>query len=365
MRILWMLYILTGLGAFSISFLLEGRMFVNLTGRPLFAYGVTAVLESAKIMTIMMHRFMSARKNEMIPGVVKSLTLIFKSTLIFLSLICSAAILSGYTDSHDQAAGRPQGRTQSNWQNDQNRADMQRDHSQRRQTALVQIKRRFQQKRRQLTAFYKPRIAKEETLRDAVVKNKSENSSKSPQWCEHNRKLRALLDAYLKKQQALFQEEREAVRFTQKKLAATFDAELKRLQIVSQTQSNGVSQNTLTGNALGLNKMAAALSAAIKNRFGVEIQIDFLNFHVFFAMLVSFLLESAIYIVFSYVIISHQTVFALQHDLHIGKQAIKASAKDDFFKERLHHNTLKSKVKNRVQTAKAKVSDFAMDALNL
>ena len=30
------------------------------------------------------------------------------------------------------------------------------------------------------------------------------------------RKLRVLLDAYLKKQQALFQEERDAVRFTQK-----------------------------------------------------------------------------------------------------------------------------------------------------
>jgi hypothetical protein len=74
MRLLWSVYIIIGLGAFAISFLLEAYVFLDITTRACFAFAATAVFESAKVMTIIMHRFLEDRKTHPIPQAVRSLS---------------------------------------------------------------------------------------------------------------------------------------------------------------------------------------------------------------------------------------------------------------------------------------------------
>lgn len=357
-----MLYILTGLGAFAISFLLEGHVFVNITDRPLFSYAVTAVFESAKVMTIMMHRFLISRKGEAIPGIVQSLTLVFKASLLFLSLLCSVGMLAGYLDGPNRESVRTKDQALITQLYERNRRELQSEYKQRLQMALDHIERQYQGRHDQLNAFYQPRIAKEEKLRDSEFNNVVGGVRKGPRWREHDRKVQSLRQAFVEAQRKLYQAESDETRETKNSLASDLKTDLKKLKNQMQTRLTAVSQSAYADDERVLNKMVAALLKTIKNGAGIE--IAYLKFVIFFSLLVSFLLESTIYIVFNYLIVSHQSIFTLQHDLHIGKQAIKATTKDELFRDQVHHNTLKSKVKNRVRHTREQAANFAASALN-
>ena len=55
MKILWLLYVLTGLGAFGVSLTLENFVFYKITGNSLFSYFIVIVFEITKILTIIIH----------------------------------------------------------------------------------------------------------------------------------------------------------------------------------------------------------------------------------------------------------------------------------------------------------------------
>ena len=67
MKILWGIYVIIGLGAFIISYLLEGFVFSKVSDMFLLSFAFAAVFESAKIMTIIMHRFLTEKSRKNIP----------------------------------------------------------------------------------------------------------------------------------------------------------------------------------------------------------------------------------------------------------------------------------------------------------
>jgi hypothetical protein len=94
MRGLWLLYTLIGFGAFNISFLLQGWVFLNITDMFWFSFGTTCVFESAKVVTIILHRFMTVKNGKTVPLVLMGLTQAFKIRLVLLSIVCSLAMIT-------------------------------------------------------------------------------------------------------------------------------------------------------------------------------------------------------------------------------------------------------------------------------
>jgi len=98
MKILWGIYVIIGLGAFIISYLLEGFVFSKVSQMFLLSFAFAAVFESAKIMTIIMHRFLTEKSRKNIPMYFKGITVLFRLTLVFLSIGCSVALLATFLD---------------------------------------------------------------------------------------------------------------------------------------------------------------------------------------------------------------------------------------------------------------------------
>ena len=92
------IYVIIGLGAFIISYVLEGFVFSEISDMFLLSFAFAAVFESAKIMTIIMHRFLTEKSRKNIPMYFKGITVIFRLTLVFLSIGCSVALLSTFLD---------------------------------------------------------------------------------------------------------------------------------------------------------------------------------------------------------------------------------------------------------------------------
>ena len=98
MKILWGIYVIIGLGAFIISYLLEGFVFSKVSDMFLLSFAFAAVFESAKIMTIIIHRFQTGKNKKKIPLFFQGGTAIFKLTLFFVSICCSVALLAAFLD---------------------------------------------------------------------------------------------------------------------------------------------------------------------------------------------------------------------------------------------------------------------------
>jgi len=104
MKFLWILYTLIGLGAFTISSLLEIWVFIGITGNMIFSVSMVLVLECAKIMTIIMYQFLKSGQEHAVFGVINKMTCLFKTGLFFLSIVCSTAMLSVYLHTPDMEA---------------------------------------------------------------------------------------------------------------------------------------------------------------------------------------------------------------------------------------------------------------------
>ena len=98
MKILWIIYAIIGLIAFLISFLMEGSVFSNISGNILISYLLAAVFESAKITTIVMHRFQTEKNKNKIPLSFEGGVAVFKLILFLVSILCSVTLLATFLD---------------------------------------------------------------------------------------------------------------------------------------------------------------------------------------------------------------------------------------------------------------------------
>lgn len=97
-RVSWTIQLLVGISLFTVSFMIEKQVLEAFITTPIVALLLAASLELGKAVAIIWHRFMSDQPTTKYPASVRISSTLFRSGLVFLSMLCSLLFLSGNLD---------------------------------------------------------------------------------------------------------------------------------------------------------------------------------------------------------------------------------------------------------------------------
>ena len=354
MKILWGIYVIIGLGAFIISYLLEGFVFFKVSDMFLQSFAFAAVFESAKIMTIIMHRFLTEKSRKNIPMYFKGITVIFRLTLVFLSIGCSVALLATFLDNPNlkKVMLADNALIENNYQ--ENKKSLRTELDKTMTNLGDEVETKYQSRYSRLTAYYEPRIEKEEKLRDFEFNNIINNIRKGPKWHEHDRKINLFTNTYHEEQKELQTEENKELIARKKKIGDKFFLQLNNLRLKRETSLVNL-EKQLNNDPRVCNQMLRSLIGTMK---GLDIQISYDFLIVLLAIITAFLLEITIYIIFHDLTNTHQEIFNIRHEQYIGVEKLKANAKNEMNKDNIKYELFKKRVKNKVRNIKDNVFTF-------
>ena len=96
-RLSWLAQLLVGCGLFTVSFLLQAQVLLGFIAVPALAWSLGITLELGKVLAIVWHRYMAASRQSY-PASTRSVSVVFRTGLLLLSLICSLLYLGGQLD---------------------------------------------------------------------------------------------------------------------------------------------------------------------------------------------------------------------------------------------------------------------------
>ena len=207
MRCVWLLYVAIGLGAFGLSYVLEGFVFSDITGSVAISFAAAGVFESAKIVTIVMHRFLSNRRDKRIPLSVGALTVFFKLGLFVLSMLCSLTMISGFLEAPHLKEVRMAERERIETHYREALSFLERDRARALEKTREGVAEKYERRRRSLEETYTPAIEAARTSREREFERKVNGVRKGEFWYEYDRRLRELQKEYDEKMSALSAEE--------------------------------------------------------------------------------------------------------------------------------------------------------------
>ena len=361
MKILWGIYVVIGLGAFAISYLLEGFVFSKVSDMFLLSFAFAAVFESAKIMTIIMHRFLTEKSRKNIPMYFKGITVIFRLTLVFLSIGCSVALLSTFLDKPNlnKIMLADKELIENNYQ--ENKKSLRTELDKTLTNLEDEVETKYQNRYSRLAAYYEPRIEKEEKLRDFEFTNIINNVRKGPMWNEHDRKINLLTNAYQEEQKELQAEENKELKSRKKETEDKFFLQLNHLRLNREKSLVNLEKQS-NNDPRVCNQMLLSLIGTMKK--GLDIEIGYDSLTILFAIITALLLDGTIYIVFNYLTITHQEIFCMRQDQYIAIEKIKANAKTEMDKDNVKYGLFKNRVKNQVRNVKANAFAFNKNVEN-
>ena len=300
MQALWILYIFIGIGAFLISFYLEFIVFLSITESPEFAFCITAVFECAKVLTVIFHRFVSDNKNYSIPDVIIYLNNFFKCTLVFLSVICSIAIISDRMDRPNMELVKNKDKGVINTAFEENRTILQQQRNNRLEKITSEIKTKYKDRYQRLTNYYEPRIEAEEALRDKEFKRVINGVRKGPNWHEHDRKIRELTERYRFEKYELRKSENDELNTHITNIENKFQARIDEISKQREQAQTALAKKDYLDDERAKNKVIASFLMTLKE--GLSMELEYLTFALLLSLLVSTLLECTIYLTFNYVV---------------------------------------------------------------
>ena len=308
MKLLWVLYILIGIGAFAISFFLEYVVFVSITNQPDFALFLTLVFECAKVLTIIIHRYVADKKGYTIPDSVIYLNVFFKTGLVLLSLICSIAIISDDMDRPNLTAVKEKDRAVIDGLYSNNLSILINQRDDKFEKITGEIKEKYKNRYEELANYYEPRIEKEESLRDMEFENEINGVRKGVRWAEHDRKVKELTSEYKEEKQKLHDTENNELSSYMTSIQNEFQTKIEDLNQKNTTDLESLEANTYENDKRVENEIVSAFLMTISEGLGIE--MEYLRFTLLFSILISALLESTIFLTFNYVVMFQQNVIS-------------------------------------------------------
>jgi len=266
----------------------------------LLSFAFAAVFESAKIMTIIMHRFLAEKSRKNIPMYFKGITVLFRLTLVFLSIGCSVALLATFLDKPNlnKIMLADKELIENNYQ--ENKKSLRTEFNETLANLGDEVETKYQNRYSRLAAYYEPRIEKEEKLRDFEFNNIINNIRKGPKWLEHDRKINILTTAYHVKQNDLQLAENKELISRKKEIEDNFFLQSNDLRIKRGNSLVNL-EKELNNDSRVCNQMLLSLISTIKKGLDIKISYDLLV--IIFAIITALLLEGTIYIVFNYLTI--------------------------------------------------------------
>ena len=361
MKILWGIYVIIGIGAFLISYLLEGFVFSKISSMFLISYSLAAVFEGAKIMTIIMHRFQTGINKNKIPLGFKGGVTMFQLILVFVSIWCSVALLATFLDKPNlkKIMLADKELIENNYQ--ENKKSLLTELDKTLTNLENEVRTTYQKYYARLARYYEPRIEKEEKLRDFEFNNIINNIRKGPRWHEHDRKINLLTNDYQKKENELQIAETEELKSRKKDIEEYFSSKLNESRTKKDNFLANLEQHS-NNDSRACNQMLLSLIGTMKKGLDIKISYDLLV--ILFAIITALLLEGTIYIVFNYLTITHQEIFSMRQEHYVAVEKIKTNAKNEIKRDNIKYAVLKNRVKNQVKNIKDNVFTFKRNADN-
>lgn len=355
MKILWGIYVIIGLGAFAISYLLESLVFFKISGIFFTSYALAAVFESAKIMTIIMHHFQTGKNKKKIPLFFQGQIVIFRLTLFIVSIYCSVALLATFLDKPNlnKIMLADKKLIESNYQ--ENKKSLHTEFDKTLTDLGDEIERKYQNRYSKLGAYYEPRIEKEEKLRDFEFNNIINNIRKGPKWHEHDRKINIFTNDYQIKQDELQIAQDKELISRKKEIEGVFFLQLNNLRSKRENCLIDL-EKRLNNDPRVCNQMLQSLITTMKKGLNFNIKYDFLI--ALFAIIIAFLLELTLYIVFKDIVTRHQEIFSIRHKQYLETEIMHANAKAEMDKDNINNEVFKNRVQNQFKNLKDNVLNF-------
>lgn len=306
MKQLWILYSLIGTGGFLISFSMEYIILESITGKSGFSFCLTLVLESAKVLTVIFHRLISDRKGYEIPGAVSSLNTFFKFGLVFLSLICSVAMISKGLDKPNLDTVRNDDQLLITSSFEEKTALIESRREKRLDKITSEIKGKYRNRYKELDNQYLPKIQQKERLRDAEFRNIRGGIRKGPFWNEHNRQLQELKAEYKTEKDALRFSENTELDRNINSIEAEFQEKLDNSLNDKESALTAINKADYKKDERVKNEIVSAFLATIDQ--GLGLGMSYLSFALLFSLLTSTLLELTIFLSFSYITMFYSNV---------------------------------------------------------
>ncbi|MEA2104115.1 MAG: hypothetical protein U9P79_05690 [Candidatus Cloacimonadota bacterium] len=361
MKILWGIYVIIGLGAFIISYLLESFVFSRISSMFLMSYSLAAVFEGAKIMTIVIPRFQTGKNKNKIPSGFKAGVTMFQFILFFVSIWCSIALLATFLDKPNlkNIMLADKELIENNYQ--ENKKSLLTEFDKTLTNLANEVQTKCKSRYARLAAYYEPRIEKEEKLRDFEFTNIINNIRKGARWHEHDRKINILTTDYQKKENELQIAETEEFKSRKKDIKEYFSSMLNELRAKKDNSLANLKKH-LSNDSRACNQMILSLIGTLHKGLNVKISYDLLI--ILFAIITALLLEGTIYVVFNYLTITHQEIFSMKNNQYLDEEKLKANAKTEMNKDNIRYELFKNRIKHQVRNIKDNVFTFKRNAHN-
>ena len=361
MKIMWGIYVIIGLAAFILSFSIEGYVFSKISDMYMISFIFAAIFEGAKVMTIIMHRFQSEKNEHRIKQGFRVGIKGYQVMLFVVSIGCSIALLANFLDkpNFDEVLLADKKMIENNYK--ENEKSLHKESEQNisnLKNTKNEIARKYKDRYLRLVEYYEPRIEKEESMRDSEFDNIINNVRKGVKWNEHNRKAEQLTNKYLNEQKKLRDEEDQEIKLKEDGIKLYYSKKSDDLRTERERSLAGLEEK-LDADIRTHNQMILSLTSTLKKGFAITVKYDFLV--VLFAIITASLLESTIYIIFNYLSITHQEIFALKQDLFIETEKYRTNTENELHKDNIKFASRKNRIKNQMGNLKDNIFKFKRD----
>ncbi|MDM8539105.1 hypothetical protein QUF70_20320 [Desulfobacterales bacterium HSG17] len=307
--ILEFLFCLIGIGAAFVSFMVEKEVFYQITQKSAFSFWIVLILESAKVLTVIIYGFLFRTKSSEIGFSPRLIIRFFQNALFTLSVICSLALTSFYLDRPNLDKVRSddvkmiESRYHAKHELIQNRHD----------ADIANLMARTDQKSneayKRLREQYEPRINELRAELRMEMDNQVKNDFRGPRYREFEKLLQKYEADYAEKSNALIYEknalslkndtalnrEKESLRLAVKELVQWRNLEIKKIRTGRYTDDERAN-----------NRLISAVIRTINDGFlsMLGVSVRQVNFTCMFSLLIALLIEITIYASFYSAVLS-------------------------------------------------------------
>lgn len=301
--ILQIFYCLIGIGAAFVSFLMEMDVFYRITQQAGFSFWIVMILESAKVLTIIVYGFLFRTRASEIGMGTRCIIAFFKFSLITLSLTCSLALVSFYLDRPNIEKVRSDDIQQIEDEYTEKHALMQKRHDTETAVLRAEADREFKETFEVLRNFYEPRIEQLRTEVRKEMNNKVRNDFKGPIYRELTKLLEKTEAEYALKKENLYRQKKMGDAKTDAALAdrkKDFRQEENKLmewrnQEIQKIRTGGYGEDERANNRL-VTAVLRTINDGILSLLNMSVHQ--ITFTCLFSFLIAILLEMTIYAAF-------------------------------------------------------------------
>ncbi len=344
--------LVVGGGLFAVSFLLQMQVLRGFIAVPLLASAVAVVLEGAKVLAVVWHRYMASSSGRY-PGSTRLVSVLFRGGLLSLSLICSLLYLGEQLDRPRLESVRAADLRALEAREEKSLARL----AQRHEQALVTLLEQQQAQRESLLRPVRESLASLQAALSREMDNVVKGQFKGPRY----RELQRRIDAEKAELERLAEKAETALQGQMQTLSARLDDERNRLIADFEKQRRALRQKNYENDERVSDPRIVAFVSMMEALFGWRPSPQ--AFVFFFAILLALLLELGIVLAFDTVTTAMAPALRAQHEETVETQVFSSKAASKKQREQIANRAAMEKIGDAARAAMEEADQLAATSL--